>query len=69
MRAYCSLCDFDKKAQDVFRTNGIELIMRDESERPNGEELIKLMQEYDILIIGVSSKLTSNMIKYIKGLW
>ena len=66
MRAYCSLCDFDKRAQDLVKSNGIDLVIRYEKEEPNGEELIELMQEYDILIINVVSKFTSEMIKYVK---
>lgn len=63
--AYCCLSDFDKEAQKLLVASGIKLTINQSKERPNGEDLIKLLLEYDILIIGVASKLTADMIKYI----
>lgn len=66
MKAYCVFENFDERARKLIKNSGIELTVNSSKSRPNGEELIKLLEEYDILIIGVSSKLTADMIKYVK---
>lgn len=66
MKAYCVFENFDERARKLITNSGIELTVNSSKSRPNEEELIKLLEEYDILIIGVSSKLTADMIKYVK---
>lgn len=66
MRAYCVFENFRKEAIDLIRSNGIKLVINNSKNRPNGEELIFLLKKYDILIIGVSSKITADMLKYIE---
>lgn len=65
-KAYCVFENYSKEAQDIIRNSGIELTMNITKERPNGEELIALLKEYDILIIGIFSKLTAEMINHVK---
>lgn len=64
-KAYCGLPDFNDEAKEILKNVGIELTL-ETGERPTGNKLINILQEYDILIIGVFSKLTADMIKYIK---
>ncbi len=64
-KAYCGLPDFNDEAKQIIENAEIKLTI-DTGERPTGDKLINILQEYDILIIGVFSKLTADMIKYIK---
>lgn len=63
LRAYSVIKDLDKKAREIFTNAGIQLELSTCEERPNKEELLKLLNDYDILIIGVREKLTEDMLK------
>lgn len=65
-KAYCVLDSFNKEAIEIIKQGGIELTINPSSDKPNGDALISLLKDYDILIIGVSSKLTYDMIQYVK---
>lgn len=65
-KAYCVFDGFSSEAVKIIRNAGIELTINNSQNRPNGDELISLLQDYDILIMGVFSKLTADMIKYVK---
>ena len=58
LKAYSIFKDLDKKACEILRNAGIQLDISNSVERPNKEELIRLLNDYDILIIGVKEKLT-----------
>lgn len=62
LRAYCVFKDLDKKACEILTNAGIQLELSTSAERPNKEELSKLLNDYDILIIGVKEKLTEDML-------
>ena len=64
-KAYCVFDNFSKEAQGIIRSAGIDLTINPNKDKPIGDELIPVLQEYDILIIGIFSKLTSDMIKFI----
>lgn len=66
MKAYCVFENFSEEARKIITDNNIELTMNSSKDRPNGKELIQLLEEYDILIMGVFSKLTADMIENIK---
>ena len=66
MKAYCVFENFSEDARKIITDNNIELTMNSSKDRPNGKQLIQLLEEYDILIMGVFSKLTADMIEYIK---
>lgn len=66
MKAYCVFENFSEEARKIITDNNIELTINSSKDRPNGKELIQLLEEYDILIMGVFSKLTANMIEYVK---
>lgn len=63
LRAYSVFEDLDKKACEILTNAGIQLELSTCEERPNKEELLKLLNDCDILIIGVREKLTEDMLK------
>ena len=67
MKAYSIFKDFDKKACEVLKNSGIRLDISNSAERPNKEELIRLLNDYDILIIGIREKLTKDMLRKINN--
>lgn len=62
LKAYSVFKDLDKKACEILINAGIQLELSKCDERPNKEELLRLLDDYDILIIGVREKLTEDMI-------
>lgn len=62
LKAYSVFKDLDKKAYEILTNTGIELELSTSTERPNKEQLEKLLNDYDILIIGVKEKLTEDML-------
>lgn len=67
LKAYSVFKDLDKKACEILTNAGIELELSTSEERPNKEELLKLLNDYDILIIGVKEILTEDMLKAINN--
>ncbi len=67
LRAYSVFKDLDKKACETLTNAGVELELSTSEERPNKEELLKLLNDYDILIIGVKERLTEDMLKAINN--
>lgn len=67
LRAYSVFKDLDKKACEILIDAGIELELSTCEERPNKEQLLKLLQNYDILIISVKERLTEDMLKVINN--
>ncbi len=67
LKAYSIFKDLDKRACEILRNNGIQLELSACEERPNKEELIRLLNDYDILIIGVREKLTEDMLRVINN--
>lgn len=65
LKAYSVFKDLDSKACEILRNSGIQLELSTCEERPNKEELLKLLNDYDILIIGVREKLTEDMLREI----
>lgn len=65
MKAYCVFKDFNLDACKIIENAGIELILNKSDEKPNGENLVSILKEYDIIILSVFCKLTKEMIKHI----
>lgn len=65
-KAYCTFPGMNKQAIDILKNNNIELTINNTAYRANGEELISLLIEYDILIIGIKSFITKDILQYIK---
>ena len=66
LTAYSIFKDLDQKACEIITNAGIQLELSQKEERPNKEELIELLKNYDILIIGVKEKFTQDMLKEVK---
>lgn len=64
-KAYCVPKNLNEKAIDIIRNNGIELTIRESDNNPDKEELINILKEHDILIIGIKTKLEADMLKHI----
>ncbi len=62
LKAYSVFKDLDKKAYEIITNAGIQLDVSTSEQRPNKEQLSKLLTDYDILIIGVREKLTKDML-------
>ena len=64
-KAYCIVKSLNKEAIDIITGNDIELTINQTGNIPSKDELIKIIKEYDILIIGIRTKLESDILKYI----
>lgn len=65
LKAYSIFKDLDKKACKIITDSSIKLDLATSKERPDKDELLRLLKEYDILIIGVKEKLTEDMLSQI----
>lgn len=59
LKGYCVISDYSEKAIRMFEIAGIDFKVATNEKRPDEEELKRLVQEYDILIIGAKEKMTS----------
>lgn len=65
-KAYSVISNFSKEAIDILKSNNINLTIDDSDHIPNTEELISLLQEYDILIIGVKTLVSKDILEHVK---
>lgn len=65
LKAYSIFKDLDKRACEILTDFGIQLDLSTSKERPDKDELIRLLKDYDILILGVKEKLTEDMLTQI----
>ena len=63
VKAYC-ISSLNDEAKQILEKEGIELTIN--KKLLSKKELISVLEEYDILIINIYLKLTSDMVKYIK---
>ncbi len=65
MNAYVALGSFaaNKNAMNLLAKVANEIVVRKEVERPNKEELLGLVTDFDILIIGVKEKMDYDIFK------
>lgn len=66
LKAYSVFNDLDKKACEIIRNAGVQLDISNSSKRPEKKELLKLFNDYDILIIGVKERFTKDMLEGLK---
>lgn len=66
-KAFSVIKDLNKDAIDILKNNNIQLTINDSGYIPNTEELIALLQEYDVLIIGVKTIVTKDILEYINS--
>lgn len=65
LKAYSVFKYLDEKSCEILTNAGIQLELSTFEERPNKEELLRLLNDYDILIIGVREKLTEDMLNVV----
>ncbi len=62
-KAYSVLSDYSKSACDLLSYAGVEMTLASTAQRPDEDELVELVQKYDILIIGAKEKMTPRIFK------
>lgn len=65
-KAYSVIHDLSKDAIDILKKENIEITLNQTSSTPNEQKLITLLQEYDILIIGVKTIISKELLNYIQ---
>ena len=66
-KAFSVIQDFNNNAIDILKDKNIQLTINDSAHIPNTDELITLLQEYDILIIGVKTIVTKDILEHISS--
>ncbi len=66
-KAYSIISNLSKDAITILEKNNIKLTINDSDYIPNAEELIALLQEYDVLIIGVKTIVTKDILEHINS--
>lgn len=66
-KAFSVIQDFNKDAIDILKNSNIQLTINNSERTPNTEELISLLHEYDILIIGVKTIVTKDILKHVSS--
>ena len=66
-KAYVTYNNFNNQAKEIIENAGIEVTENNTNIVPNGDKLIKIFEQYDIIITGVFSKYTKEILKTIKS--
>ena len=66
-KAYSVISNLSQEAITILENNNIQLTISDSDNIPNTEELIVLLREYDILIIGVKTIITKDILERISS--
>lgn len=66
MKAYSVIADLNKEAIKILENNNVEITMNNSDNIPNTNELISLLETYDILIIGVKTKVSKEILEHVK---
>ncbi len=66
-KAYSIISNLRKEAIKILENNNITLTINDLDYIPTTEELIILLQEYDILIIGVKTIVTKDILEHVSS--
>lgn len=64
-KVYCALKDFSPEARELLNEAGFELVVNGAWDAPNGDELIDLLSRFDIVITGVATKYTQEILSTI----
>ncbi len=57
-RIYIAISDYDSKAIDMLYKYNVDITIREPGPRPDEKELIELVQNFDVLIIGAKEKMS-----------
>ncbi len=63
--AYSVIDDLNIDAIKMLKENNISVVIRNSEKTPNSNEVMSLLQKYDILIIGVQTKIKKEILKSI----
>lgn len=66
-KAYSVISNLSQEAITFLENNNIQLTINDSDNIPNTQELIDLLQKYDILIIGVKTIVTTDILEHISS--
>lgn len=65
-KIYVAVKDFSLEAQKMLTEVGFEVDINQTWDAPNGETLVRILEDYDIVITGVATKYTSEILANIK---
>ena len=66
-KAYSVISNLSQEAITFLENNNIQLTINDSDNIPNTQELIDLLQKYDILIIGLKTIVTTDILEHISS--
>lgn len=66
-RVYCALKDFSPEARELLDNAGFELVINGSWDAPNGEILKELLNDFDVVITGVATKYTPEILSTIRA--
>lgn len=67
LKAYSVFNDFDKQACEILKNAGIQIELSNTNGKTDKKQIIRLLKEYDILIISIREKLTKDILDEIKN--
>lgn len=67
MKAYSVIPDLNNQAKEILKNSNITLTINKGGTIPSTEEIIHLLKTYDILIIGVKTKVAKEIVEKIKS--
>lgn len=66
MKVYSLIGDYSKEAIDILKKSGISVTIDNTGKEFKTDELAELFLEYDVLIIGVRTKISQEILEYVK---
>ena len=66
-KAFSVISNISTSAIDILESNNIDLTIDNSGNIPNTQEIISLLNDYDILIIGVKTLISKEILEYVKS--
>lgn len=66
-KAFSVISNINTSAIDILESNNIDLTIDNSGNIPNTQEIISLLNDYDILIIGVKTLISKEILEYVKS--
>ena len=66
-KAFSVISNISTSAIDILESNNIDLTIDNSGNIPNIQEIISLLNDYDILIIGVKTLISKEILEYVKS--
>ncbi len=67
MKVYSIIGDYSRDAIELLEKKGISVRVNDYNKDFSTEDIIELLKEYDVLIIGVRTKIAKEILDYVKS--